>query len=283
VFATAGFALAGHTTTSDPRWLVTMSDVVHVAAGAVWLGGLVGVAVTLRARRGEAAASAAPMVGRFSSLAALSVLAIAAAGFLLGWREVRALSALTSTTYGKVLLAKVAVVAAVALLGAWNRFRLVPAMTSAPKKAGALLDRFVRIEAGALLGALALTAVLVNVTPAATAAGLGTIFSDTVPFGDGSVNVVVDPNQAGRNEIHLYLFDQAGRVSDEVYDEMTLRLSLPAAELGPLEREPFVAGPGHYQLDGSDLSIPGDWTIEVVARVNRFDQLTAEVTVPVNP
>ena len=57
----------------------------------------------------------------------------------------------------------------------------------------------------------------------------------------------------------------------------------PSAEIGPLEREPYVAGPGHYQVDGSDLSIAGDWTVEVVARVDRFDQLTAAVTVPVNP
>jgi copper transport protein len=160
---------------------------------------------------------------------------------------------------------------------------LVPAIGSAPKKAAALLRRAVRIEAGLLVVALALTAVLVDVTPARTAAGIGGIFSDTVPFGDGSVNVVVDPNRAGSNELHLYVFDAAGRVSDQPFDDLTVRLSLPSADIGPIEREPFVAGPGHFQVDGSDLSIAGDWTIELVARVDRFDQLSAIVTVPVNP
>lgn len=283
--ATAGFAIAGHTTTADPRAVVTAADAVHAIAGAVWFGGLVGLTVVLRTRRATdgGAASAGPIVGRFSAVAAVSLLFVAVGGTLLAWREVQAWSALTSTTYGKVLVAKVAIVGAVALLGAWNRFRLVPAIASAPKRAGALLQQAVRVESGALLGALALTAALVNITPARTAAGIGSIFSDTVPLGDGSVNVVVDPNRAGPNELHLYVFDEAGRVSGDDFDDVTIRLSLPSAELGPLERELYLAGPGHYQLDGSDLSIAGDWTVEVVARIDRFDQVTAEVTVPVNP
>lgn len=279
--ATAGFALSGHTTTADPRWLVTLSDAAHVMAGAIWLGGLVALVAVLRARRDDPAA-AGPVVGRFSAMAAIALGAVAAGGTLVGWREVRALSALTSTTYGQVLLAKVAVVAVVALIGAWNRFRLVPALTSAPRRAGALLRRTVRLEAGMLLAAVALTAALVNITPAATAAGVGSIFSDTVTLGDGSVNVVVDPNRAGTNEIHLYVFDADGRVSGDDFSEINVRLSLPSAEIGPLERRPFLAGPGHYQLNGSDLLIAGDWTIEVIARTG-FDQVTAEVTVPVSP
>ena len=281
--ATCGFALAGHTVTADPRALVMTSDMVHAAAGAVWLGGLVGVAAVLRNRRGEAAGAAAPVVGRFSFIAGLALLGVALGGSFMAWREVRTFDALTSTTYGRVLLAKGSVVVVVALLGAWNRFRLVPAITSAPKKAGVLLHRAVRVESGLLLLAIAFTAVLVNVTPARTAAGIGGIFSDTVPFGDGSVNIVVDPNRAGDNAIHLYLFDEAGRVSDQDFDELTVDLSLPSSDIGPIERVPYVAGPGHYQVDGSDLSIPGDWTIEVVGRVDRFDQVTAEIIIPVNP
>jgi copper transport protein len=283
VGATAGFALAGHTTTAEPRWPVTIADAVHAMAGAVWFGGLVAMAVVLQARQGERAAGAAPVVGRFSSTAAIALVAVGAAGLLVGWREVRTLDALTSTTYGKLLLAKVAVVAAVAAMGAWNRFRLVPAMAAAPRRAAAALRRAVTVEAAALLGALAVTAALVNVTPAVTAAGIGTIFSETVPLGEGSVNVVVDPNRAGTNALHLYVFDRAGRVSGADFDDVTIRLSLPSAQVGPLEREPFLAGPGHFQLDGGDLSIPGTWTVEVVARVDTFEQLTAEVQVPVNP
>ena len=44
---TASFALWGHSTTADPRWLAFLSDAVHVAAAAIWFGGLVGLAFTL--------------------------------------------------------------------------------------------------------------------------------------------------------------------------------------------------------------------------------------------
>ena len=278
--ASGGFALAGHTATAEPRWAATGSAAVHAAAAAIWFGGLVALGVVLSNRR-DRGAEAAPVVARFSSMAALSLLAVAACGLYLGWEEVGSLDALTSTTYGRILLAKTGVVALVAAAGAWNRYRLVPALAKAPKTASERLRRVVRAEAAGLAVAIALTAALVNTTPAADAAA-GGIFSETVPFGDGSVNVVVDPNQAGPNLIHLYFYDGGGRVADLEFDELDLLLSLPAAEIGPLEREMVRAGAGHYQAVDVDL-LAGTWEVEVVARVDTFDQLTASVDVPVSP
>ena len=278
--AVGGFAISGHTATTDPRWLVTLADAAHAVAGAVWFGGLVGLAVVLRARRADpATAGAGPVVARFSGTATIALAVIAAVGVALSWTQVRSLDALTSTTYGRILIAKVAVVAVVAAIGGWNRFRLVPALASAPKKATARLRRTVRIEALALVVALGLTAVLVQVTPARAA--VTAPFSDTVPLGTGTVNVVVDPPKVGPTSIHLYLLDEAGQPYDP--EEVNLELSLESADLGPLDRTPFVAGPGHFQLDTSDLSIAGTWTIEVEARLDRFDQATAAVEVPIRP
>lgn len=276
--ATGGFALAGHTATMEPKALAMVGDAVHVAAAAVWFGGLLGLGVVLANRRGEQAASAGSVVGRFSAMAAGSLVAVAVFGVLLGLQEVDSLEGLTTTTYGRLLLAKVGVVGVVAAMGAWNRFRLVPAMAQAPKAAGERLRSTVRIEAGLLVVAIAVTAALVNTTPADAATG--GIFSDTVPFGEGSVNVVVDPNEAGRNVVHLYLYDAGGRVVDPEFDELTILLTYPADDIGPLEREPVRAGTGHHQLTGIDL-LAGTWEIEVVGRLNQFDQVTATVEVPV--
>src|SRR5581483_4564183 len=154
-------------------------------------------------------------------------------------------------------------VVVVAAVGAYNHYRLVPALQRAADTGRNVwhhLMRTVRLEAVGMVVVIGITGVLVNVTPASTAAGIGTIYSQTKPLGDDSVNLVVDPNRAGVNAIHLYLLDKDGRPA-ALAQAVTLELSLPANQLGPLTRQPCVAGPGHYQLNGGDLSLPGTWTI----------------------
>jgi hypothetical protein len=94
VVAVGGFAIVGHTRTFGPGWLTAMSDVVHLAAAAVWLGGLLGLAMTLR-RRGSVVATA-QVVGRFSAIAAASLVLFAVCGVLLGWRIVGSIDAFRS-------------------------------------------------------------------------------------------------------------------------------------------------------------------------------------------
>jgi copper transport protein len=50
VAATGSFVLFGHATQSPHPWLTEAADVVHVAVGALWLGGLVGLALVVRSR-----------------------------------------------------------------------------------------------------------------------------------------------------------------------------------------------------------------------------------------
>ena len=286
VLAPVSFAFAGHTTTTSPELLVNTADAVHVVAAASWFGGLVFLVLTLL-RRGKDRDPVAlgGVVRRFSLLATVCVIAVTIAGLTLGWSEVRAWRALTSTTYGRLLMIKVGLVIPIVLIAAYNHFRLVPAIQEAAAKgrdAFRYLLRTVRFESLGLVVVLVLTAALVSTPPARTAAGIGTIFSDTKPIGTDSVNLVVDPNRAGPNSIHLYLLDQSGRPA-ALAQSVELDLSLPAANLGPIVRQPLVAGPGHYLLDSNDLSIAGAWTIVVRAQVSKFEENTATFTVNVNP
>ncbi|MEY2453732.1 MAG: copper transport protein [Acidimicrobiaceae bacterium] len=285
--ASVSFAFAGHTTATDPRWLSMSADIVHAAAGAAWFGGLVLLTSTLRGRRSndDDAIAAGSVVARFTTMATICVLAVTITGTALGWTEVRALRALTSTTYGQLLIAKAALAGVIALIGAYNHYRLVPALQRAAEKGHDVwhhLMRTVRVEAVGMVIVLGLTAILVNVTPARNAAGIGTIYSKTETLGAGSVNLVVDPNRAGTNAIHLYLLDPSGRPA-ALAEAVTLELSLPSNQLGPIRREPFVAGPGHYQLNSSDLSIPGKWSIVVRAQVSKFEEQAATFEVTVSP
>ncbi len=300
--------LTGHTVTTEPTWLVMAADTVHLLAAALWTGGLAALLVALRSlRTDDDPLGAAEGVRAFSRMATWSVVALAAAGAVLGWLEVRTFDALISTTYGRTLLVKVALGGAVIAVGAYNNRALVPAIQRSvvaapvpvsvgagiadppeppPSGSSAAWTRLRRTMTWELVGlglVIAVTSVLVNLQPAAEAAGVTGAFSTYVPLGDdgSQVNVVIDPNRAGPNQVHAYLIDPSGRPAD-FGDGVGFVFSLPERDVGPIEREPIHAGTGHYLHVGQELAIPGTWEIEVVVR-SEFEDTTATVEVAVEP
>jgi len=310
--ALAALLVAGHTRTTAPAVLVLAADAAHVAAGAVWLGGLLLLWPAVRLRRGaHDPVGAAGVVSRFSRLATVAVLAVTAAGTALAWALVRTVTALVATTYGRVLLVKVAAAMIVVALGAYNNRRLVPTLRTvvddptpadgvprssagAPAvevaqasdarhaRAWALLDRTVRWEIATLATVLAVTAGLVGIQPAAEAAGVTGAFTAAVPMAGGrELNLVVDPNQVGVNEMHMYLLGPSGR--PVAAQQLRLRLSLPTEDIGPIVRTASPISPGHWVHVGGELALPGRWRIEAQATISRFERPTTTVDVEVRP
>ena len=105
VVVAATWGATGHAATGGGAPVAMVALTLHVAAMAVWVGGLFVVAV-LVAGRGAAVAS---VVRRFSRLALAAVGVLVATGLYQAWREVGSVSGLTDTTYGRLLLAKVAI------------------------------------------------------------------------------------------------------------------------------------------------------------------------------
>ncbi|MFH0243284.1 copper resistance protein CopC [Streptomyces sp. HK10] len=102
----ATWAAAGHASTGVQTAVAVPADIVHLLAVAVWLGGLAALLTALRwgpAVGGEA-------VRRFSRIALGCVAVLAATGLYQSWRQVGGWAALTSTSYGRLLLVKVALV-----------------------------------------------------------------------------------------------------------------------------------------------------------------------------
>lgn len=284
VVAATSFATNGHTRAGSTVGLATAADVTHLLVVSAWGAGTVLLYVALRHRRRADPADpgdTVALVGRFSTLATVTIVAVGISGSALAWSEVRTRSALTGTGYGRLLLVKIGVVLVVVALGAYNHFRLVPALSRGKTRAAlGQLRATLQVEAVGLLAVLALSAVLVVVTPGRTAAE-GGVVEKIVPLGDvGSVQLTISPAKAGFNQIHLYLFDPDGRPA-EIAESITLDLSLPSAQLGPISREAARAGPAHLQLDTEDLAVGGTWTIEVRARVDRFTEETGTAQIPI--
>ncbi len=290
------FVASGHTRSADPAWLMSVLDAVHVAAGAVWVGGIAALLWRLRLRRRAARRGgvdphgdpsvAAEEVARFSRLATVAIVAVGAAGVVMAYLEIGSRRGLFSTGYGRLVLAKIALVVVLAGLGMFNHFRLVPALRARPDRPARwrYLDRTLRGEALALVAVLGVTAVLVTAVPARTALRSQAVYSQSTPLGRGpsagSANLVIDPARTGPTALHLYLLDQHGRPAD-AERSVAVELVQPSLDIGPIDKQLRRAGPGHYLTNGTLFTVSGEWTVTVRVRVDEFTEHTAVLKVKI--
>lgn len=119
----------GHAAAADERW-IPFTHGIHVLAAASWLGALLPLWFTVRL---VTAAGAALALRRFSSIGSVAVGALSVSAFMLAWEWSGGWVGLVSTDYGRLLLAKLALLLALLSLAALHRWRLVPALaTSRP-------------------------------------------------------------------------------------------------------------------------------------------------------
>ncbi|MGH3111735.1 MAG: CopD family protein [Gaiellaceae bacterium] len=271
-------ALSGHARVEGA--LAVLSDAVHVTAAGIWAGGLAFLALLLVEAGGDRWSRAATVVPRFSLLAVGSVIALVASGVVNGLFEVGSLAALWETTYGQLVLAKMALLVPLLALGAFNNRVSVPALRAA--KAGPELrrrfSRAVALELGVMVAVVGVTAALVA-EPPANARGTGGTLTREGELGPFLYTLTVEPARAGRNEVHAYVLEPTGQPAQ--VDEVALTATLAAPEVGPLELEATPAGPGHVVVTAAELPLTGDWTIDVDVRRGEFDAWNATVDTPI--
>lgn len=278
---TVSFIFWGHSREAPNAAMSLAADALHVLTAATWFGGLVGLGLLLRRRLragpddSELLRSTAAVVARFSTLAAATLALLVLAGVVLAWQEVGSRAALGSTTYGRLVLAKVLATLVVVAVAAYNRFRLVPEVerdgVESRSPAWSRLGTTVRLEALGILVVLMLTSVLVYTTPARDASATNpVVFNHTLPAGEYQVNLVVTPAAVGPNSMHVQYLDQSGRPVD-IPRSLTIELELADQGVGPLRLEPPRAGPGHFFVSDAEVPIAGTWDVTIVARLTDFD------------
>jgi copper transport protein len=282
--------LSGHAGATDPVWLNIPVDTLHVAFAGVWIGGLVILVWgAYRAAPTEASArlrTLAPVVSRFSDIALVSVGILVATGAYRTWVEVQALRAFVDAPYGWVLLTKLGVFLPLLALGAINNRVLKPRVDRAVSadadgdSALRTLHRVTSAEIALGVVVLAVTALLVNLSPARVEAGISGPFVAEVALGANDLEIVVDPNEIGENLVHLTVTTPAGAPAE--IQAMKVRFVMPEQDIGPLTGAGKELGPGHFVVQGNQLSVAGEWILEIEARIDKFTNEQARARVTVN-
>jgi copper transport protein len=309
-----GVAAVGHPVAGPLPALAVAVTAVHVAAMACWLGGLAALAAAALLP-GFPVRELRPVLVRWSLLAAGLVTALVLSGVLQSVREVGSPVALVSTTYGWVLLAKVALVLAVLAVAAvsrdWVQQRLggrprrpssgrrvvAQAFAAAPAGADAVpaddagastdepgpaevrsLRRSVLLEVAGAVVVLALSAVLVGTPPARAA--IATPVEVTLPLqraGGGAAggDVLVSVAPASPGPTTLHVYLYDADGELTQPREVHVTLAERQQQIGPLEVDLAGAGPGHYVGDGTVLPTAGTWTLTVSVRLDEFTAATA--------
>ncbi|SDF34399.1 copper transport protein [Blastococcus fimeti] len=314
-------AATGHPVAGPWPLLAVTVATVHVAAMAVWLGGLAGLLVGL-VRPGPDTTDVAEALPRFSRIAFATVAALVVSGIVQAVREVGSPTALLDSTYGGVLLAKVALVLVV--LGAagvsrvWVQQRLgvrrtratsghrVTAQAFAAAPAGGIDDedgsaasrgrvqgenavdhlpslrRSMLVEVAVAAVVLVLSGVLVGTPPARSAV------ADPV---DVTLPLQGTGGEAGSVQVSVDPAQPGANVLHVYLFDADGRATQPAGievslteedqGIGPLDVEIAGAGPGHYTADAMTIPGAGTWTLTVTLRLDEFTATRASTEFPV--
>jgi len=159
-------SVAGHALDRGqwPRPLNVVADILHVGAAAIWIGGLLALAIGLpRAARKlsaeQRARFTAALVPRLSAIALVSVAVIAVTGLIRALSELSAVSQLWGSGYGRALVVKTGLLVLLVSLGWINRSRLVPRLRLEA------LRRNVAVELVLLAGLVIAVAFLTDLAP----------------------------------------------------------------------------------------------------------------------
>jgi len=129
-------ALSGHAAGMPHfRTLAITTDAIHVIAAGAWLGSLcalvfVGLPTAIRTQpRSTSTGLVADMTNAFSPVALTFAAIVVLTGLISAWLRLGSVSALWRTSYGVVLLVKLALVGCVFAAGAFNWLRMRVALT----------------------------------------------------------------------------------------------------------------------------------------------------------
>ncbi|MBV9002795.1 MAG: FixH family protein, partial [Solirubrobacterales bacterium] len=264
---------AGHAAQTSPRGLTLLFDGLHLAAGSVWLGGLVGVLVLWFATPARHRVSALSLcVPRFSNVALGSVLVLAATGVGEAIDHMPAVNALWETGYGRAILVKTGLLGGALMLASGNLLRSRPGLIAASREpevgesAARLLRRLVSGEVAIVAGVVLAAAVLSSLPPpppafalensAIAKVGPGRV-AQTVSHAGYVLQVLVSPNKAAAPDSFALRITRGGQPVRRA--NVTLLFNHLEMQMPQQEYQLTETQPGVYSRAAPALVMVGRW------------------------
>jgi copper transport protein len=266
---------AGHAAQTAPRGLSLGFDWVHLAAGSIWVGGLVGLLVLWRSTAELLRVAALSfVVPRFSNIAFASVLLLIGSGIGSSIQHLPTVASLWETSYGKTLIAKIVLLGGAMLLAAVNLSRTKPRLAAASTRptlaagAAVLLRRLVSGEVVFVFGALFAAGLLASLAPPSKAlARLGHV---SAKVGPGPVSHVVtqngyrlafsiDPNRAALPNTFAVEITRGGKPVSNA--EVVARFAMLDMTMSQLAYRLPEQAAGTFSRSAPALVMVGHWAV----------------------
>jgi copper transport protein len=266
---------AGHAAQTSPRGVAVALDALHLLAGSLWIGGLIGLVVLWKSSGAlHRVGVLSYVVPRFSRVAFGSVLLLIASGTWASVLHLPTLATLWQTSYGKALLAKIVLLLGAMLLAPINLLRTKPRLEAAERRpdlaagAAVLLRRLVQGEIVFVVAAIFFAALLSSLPP--PSAALAQVGSASARVGPGPVvetirrngyvvEIRVAPNRAAvQNTFSVEVTRDGKPVSAAVF----ARFAMLDMEMGSQGYQLRQVRPGVFERSAPALVMVGHWAID---------------------
>jgi copper transport protein len=286
VVALAGLVtwpLTGHPSVAPLAPAIVAADVVHLTAMSVWLGGLATLALFLLPRAHPRVLGV--ILPAWSRWAALSVVWLIAGGAVQAVVQVGRLNLLWTTSYGKLLIAKIVLLGGTLAVASYARRMVRRAQVPA---AGARRMRWtVGAEVLATAVVIGLSAVLVQVNPARTTpVDQGAVrdqgVSGTLAGRLFTLQFNIFPVELGEdNTVHAFLYTPAGAPLPAEEWTITSQL-LGHDDLQPVSQPMLGLVPKNHAAGAITFPFPGTYQVKFTVRTTDIDEdsVTTSITVP---
>ncbi|MEP7287604.1 MAG: FixH family protein [Chloroflexota bacterium] len=275
-------SLYSHASAAQDSTAAVLNDWLHLLMTALWIGGLfqfINVIQPVRKTMKGSTATISTLVSHFSNYARVAVAALFITGLYSAWLQVGSIDALFTTLYGKVLLVKLVLIVPLLALAAINLVLTYRGLESGQAIWVGRLRGLVSAEIVLTVGILVAVGAMTSLEPSRDALAQQVSVPPPAPIvasqtaDDLNIQLAISPGWIGENTFTVTLTDQQG---NPVKDASLLRLKFDdqTQTLGQSELRIQHGDKGVYTVQGSNLSLPGDWRLRLtVQRPGKYDEV----------